>query len=62
MIDKANTADGPERVKLVGDLIKKLHDDAIAVPLFAHQVIYGTVPAIKWRPRADDLVIAEEIA
>jgi peptide/nickel transport system substrate-binding protein len=62
MIDKANTADGPERVKLVGDLIRKLHDDAIAVPLFAHQVIYGTVPAIKWRPRADDLVIAEEIA
>ena len=61
MIDKANTADGDERVRLVGLLIKKLRDDAIAVPLFAHQVIYGAAPTIKWRPRADDLVIAEEI-
>jgi peptide/nickel transport system substrate-binding protein len=61
MIDKANTTDGDERVKLVGGLIKKLRDDAICVPLFAHQVIYGAVPAVKWKPRADDLVIAEEI-
>lgn len=61
MIDKANTADGDERVAYVGDLIKKLREDAIAVPLFAHQVIYGAVPALKWKPRADDLIIAEEI-
>lgn len=61
MIDKANNADGPERVTLVGDLIKKLRDDAIAVPLFAHQVIYGGAPGLTWRPRSDDLIIAEEI-
>lgn len=62
MIDKANNADGPERVALVGDLIKKLRDDAIAVPLFAHQVIYGAAPGLTWQPRSDDLIIAEEIA
>jgi peptide/nickel transport system substrate-binding protein len=62
MIDKANNADGPERVGLVGDLIKKLRDEAIAVPLFAHQVIYGATPGLSWKPRADDLIIAEEIA
>lgn len=61
MIDKANNADGPERVVLVGDLIKKLRDEAIAVPLFAHQVIYGAAPGLSWRPRSDDLIIAEEI-
>ncbi|MBL8701734.1 MAG: ABC transporter substrate-binding protein [Alphaproteobacteria bacterium] len=61
MIDKANGADGVERVRLVGDLIRKLRDDAIAVPLFAHQVIYGAAPGLKWQPRPDDLIIAEEI-
>jgi peptide/nickel transport system substrate-binding protein len=61
MIDKANNADGPERVALVGDLIRKLKDEAIAVPLFAHQVIYGAAPGLQWNPRSDDLIIAEEI-
>ncbi|MCM0018391.1 MAG: ABC transporter substrate-binding protein [Tagaea sp.] len=61
MIDRANTSDGPERVGLVGDLIKKLRDDAIAVPLYAHRVIYGAAPGLQWRPRSDDLIIAEEI-
>jgi peptide/nickel transport system substrate-binding protein len=61
MIDKANQADGEARVKLVGDLIDKLRDDAIAVPLFAHQVVYGATPGLKWKPRADDLIIAEEV-
>jgi peptide/nickel transport system substrate-binding protein len=61
MIDKANAADGEERVQLVGDLIKKLRDDAIAVPLFAHQVVYAAAPGLKWKPRSDDLIIAEEI-
>ncbi|WP_201832493.1 ABC transporter substrate-binding protein [Microvirga zambiensis] len=61
MIDKANQADGPERVALVGQLIKKLRDDASAVPLFAHEVVYAAAPSLKWRPRADDLIVAEEI-
>ena len=62
MYDKANTADGDERTKLVGGLIGKMHDDVIAVPLFAHQALYGAAPALKWRPRADTLIIAEEIS
>jgi peptide/nickel transport system substrate-binding protein len=61
LIDKANQADGPERVALVGQLIKKLKDDTAAVPLFAHEVVYGASPSLKWRPRADDLIVAEEI-
>lgn len=61
MMNKANTADGEERTRLVGDLINKMRDEAIAVPLFAHQSLYGAVPALKWRPRADTLIIAEEI-
>jgi peptide/nickel transport system substrate-binding protein len=62
MIDKANSAIGEERLKLVGDLIRKLRDDAAAVPLFAHQVVYGAAPSLKWKPRSDDLIVVEEIA
>lgn len=61
LIDQANRADGEERVALIGKLIKKIRDDAAAVPLFAHEVVYGAAPRLKWRPRADDLIIAEEI-
>lgn len=61
MIDKANEADGDDRLKLVGDLITKLRTDAICVPLFAHQVVYGATPGLRWKPRADDLILAEEI-
>jgi hypothetical protein len=62
MIDAANRADGADRERLVGDLIRKLRDDAIAVPLFAHQFIYAAVPGLRWQPRADDLIVVDEIA
>ena len=61
MIDAANTADGPQRLALVGDLIRKLHDEAMAVPLYANRVIYAAVPGLQWAPRADDLIVAMEI-
>lgn len=62
MIDRANTTDGEERLGLVGDLIRKLHDDAIAVPLYALRIIYAAAPGLQWKPRPDDLIIAEEIS
>lgn len=62
MIDAANTADGARRVALVGDLIRKMREDAIAIPLYANHVIYAAVPGLRWQPRPDDLIVAGEIA
>ena len=62
MIDRANRADGEQRVGLVGDLIRKLHDDAIAIPLYANRIIYAAVPGLQWKPRTDDLIVAGEIS
>jgi peptide/nickel transport system substrate-binding protein len=61
MINAADQADGEARLEAVGGLIRKLRDDAIAVPLYADQAIYAAVPGLKWRPRSDDLIVAEEI-
>jgi hypothetical protein len=62
MIARADNVEGDARLARVGDLIRKLHDDAIAVPLYADEVIYAAVPELKWSPRADDLIVASEIA
>ncbi|MCW3477297.1 ABC transporter substrate-binding protein [Limobrevibacterium gyesilva] len=62
MIARAGNAEGDARLARVGDLIRKLHDDAIAVPLYADEVIYAAVPELKWSPRADDLIVASEVS
>jgi peptide/nickel transport system substrate-binding protein len=62
LIDTTNAADGEARVKLVGDIIRKLHDDAAAVPLYANQVVYAAVPELNWTPRADDLIVEGEMS
>jgi peptide/nickel transport system substrate-binding protein len=62
LIDQANTAEDDARTALVGKLIRKMHDEAIAVPLYADEVIYAAAPGLKWKPRPDDLIIASEIA
>jgi len=61
LIDQANAVLGAERVKLVGDIIARLHDEAICAPMFAYQFIYAAASGIKWQPRADEVISVSEI-
>ncbi|MCW3477291.1 ABC transporter substrate-binding protein [Limobrevibacterium gyesilva] len=61
LLTETDGALGAAREQLVGKIVTHLKDEAAAVPLFAYQFIYAAAPGLQWRPRPDDVILAQEM-
>ena len=53
--------DPQERLKLLQDIMLKINDDLIGIPLFESSRLYAIQPGVSWEPRLDGLVLAAEV-
>lgn len=56
------TIKSDRRLQRLRAVMKKITvDDIIGVPLFAQEVLYGVSDRIKWQPRVDGYILAQEV-
>ena len=62
MIEKSRQEMDPQkRLVLLQDIMKRLNDELIGIPLFEGSRLYAVQPCIIWEPRLDGLVMAAEV-
>jgi len=55
------TIKSADRLALMRKVMRIItNDDIIGVPLFSPEVLYGVSKNIKWSPRVDGLILAQE--
>jgi peptide/nickel transport system substrate-binding protein len=58
---RSNELEPAARRQLFGEVLQKLHDDAVVVPLFSLVYLYGVAEQLRWHGRADDILLATEM-
>lgn len=53
--------DPKKRLSLLQDIMLKIQDDLIGIPLFESSRLYAVQPGVIWEPRLDGLVLAGEV-
>jgi len=53
--------DPKKRLKLLQNIMLKVNDDLIGIPLFESSRLYAVKKGLKWEPRLDGLVLAAEV-
>ena len=53
--------DRAKRLKLLQDIMMKIDEDLIGIPLFESSRLYAIKNGINWKPRLDGLVLATEV-
>ncbi|MBN2087664.1 hypothetical protein JW758_04925 [Candidatus Peregrinibacteria bacterium] len=62
MIDEARMEMDPQkRLSLLQDIMLKIDEDLIGIPLFESSRLYAVQPNVEWEPRLDGLVLATEV-
>jgi ABC-type transport system substrate-binding protein len=61
LLARSNEVDTSERRRIFGEVLQKIHDDAVVVPLFSLVYLYGVSEQLRWRGRADDILLASEM-
>jgi peptide/nickel transport system substrate-binding protein len=62
MIEESNKEMNPEkRLKLLQEIMKKIDEELIGVPLFESSRLYAVKQGVIWEPRLDGLVLAAEV-
>lgn len=61
LLARSNEVTGTEREQVFTKALERLSSTFAAVPLYAHQVIYGVRNGVDWQPRSDEQVLAFEI-
>ncbi|MBI5412747.1 hypothetical protein HZA42_00165 [Candidatus Peregrinibacteria bacterium] len=58
----AETIKSDKRLEKLRAVMRKITvDDIIGVPLFSQEVLYGVSDKIKWQPRVDGYILAQEV-
>lgn len=56
------TIEGNKRLAYLRDAMRRITvDDIIGIPLFSPEVLYGVSKRVKWAPRVDSYVLAQEV-
>ena len=53
--------DTQRRLTLLKEIMLKIQDDLIGIPLFESSRLYAVQPDVEWEPRLDGLVLANEV-
>lgn len=62
MIEESRSEMNPQkRLSLLQNIMKKVNDDLIGVPLFESSRLYAVQRDVRWEPRLDGLVLAAEV-
>lgn len=61
LLARSNEVTGVEREAVLTEALERLSSTVAAVPLYAHQVLYGVRDGIDWEPRSDEQVLVFEI-
>ena len=61
-IDAAATLTGTDRVKAYQKQAQQVYDDALAIPLFRIQAIFGLSKRLNFTPRTDGLMPVQEMS
>ncbi len=62
LIEESRQEMNPQkRLTLLQDIMLKIQDDLIGIPLFESSRLYAIQPGVDWEPRLDGLVLAGEV-
>lgn len=62
LIEQSRTEiDSQKRLKLLQDIMMRVDQDLIGIPLFESTRLYAVRSGIQWEPRVDGLVLAKEV-
>lgn len=63
LIEKSNqTMNIPERLALLRETMRIITvEDIIGIPLFSPEMLYGVSKRVKWEPRVDGYILAQEV-
>lgn len=54
-------ASDDERNKAIADVVRRINENLMSVPLFYYTYLHGTAEKIGWKPRADEFIFAFEL-
>ena len=62
LLDRTYKVPENERTAAIGDILKRLRDDTLSVPLFGYAELDAMTDKVVWQPRVDQLMLAFEMS
>ena len=62
LLDRTYNVPEDQRTAAIGDVLTRIHDDTLSVPLMGYAEQDATTDRIKWQPRVDQLMLAFEMS